>query len=63
MEVQLRVELPDVLGRRDILRIHTRHMKDENGLDLLAQKALEDTVTDAGIPVQTEYFTGAEIAG
>jgi hypothetical protein len=38
-------------------------MKDENGLDLLAQKALEDTVTDAGIPVQTEYFTGAEIAG
>ena len=30
LEVQLQVTLPDLLGRRDILRIHTRAMR-ENG--------------------------------
>ena len=63
LEVQLRVELPDIKGRRDILRIHTRHMKREGGLNSKAQAALEDTDTDNGIPAKTEYFTGAELAG
>ena len=63
LEVQLRVELPDTKGRRDILRIHTRHMKKEGGLDLKAQAALEDIDTDYGLPAKTEYFTGAELAG
>jgi len=63
LEVQLRVELPDIKGRRDILRIHTRHMKKEGGLDLKAQAALEDIDTEYGIPAKTEYFTGAELAG
>ena len=34
LEVQLRVELPDLTGRRDILRIHTRHMVAEGALSL-----------------------------
>jgi len=63
LEVQLRVELPDIKGRRDILRIHTRHMKKEGGLDLIAQAALEDIDTEDGIPAKSEYFTGAELAG
>ena len=63
LEVQLRVELPDIKGRRDILRIHTRHMKKEGGIDLKAQAALEDIVTEDGIPAKAEYFTGAELAG
>ncbi len=63
LEVQLRVELPDAKGRRDILRIHTRHMKKEGGLNKKAQEALEDIDTEEGIPMKTEYFTGAELAG
>jgi len=63
LEVQLRVELPDIKGRRDILRIHTRHMKKEGGLDSKAKTALEDIDTEYGIPAKTEYFTGAELAG
>mmetsp|Transcript_38 Transcript_38/g.43 ORF Transcript_38/g.43 Transcript_38/m.43 type:complete len:955 (+) Transcript_38:151-3015(+) len=63
LEVQLRVELPDIKGRRDILRIHTRHMQKEGGLDLKAESALEDIDTELGIPAKTEYFTGAELAG
>ena len=63
LEVQLRVELPDIKGRRDILRIHTRHMKEEGGLDIKTLAALEDISSDNGIPAKTEYFTGAELAG
>ena len=63
LEVQLRVALPDIKGRRDIIRIHTRHMKKEGGLNAKAQEALEDIDTEDGIPAKTEYFTGAELAG
>jgi vesicle-fusing ATPase len=63
LEVQLRVDLPDKKGRRDILRIHTARMKEEGGLSWEAQELLEDLDSDDGIPAQTEYFTGAEIAG
>ncbi|KAL3917888.1 MAG: hypothetical protein SGILL_004500 [Bacillariaceae sp.] len=63
LEVQLRVDLPDKDGRRDILRIHTAQMKEEGGLSWEAQEALEDLDSDNGIPARTEYFTGAEIAG
>ncbi|KAL3912373.1 MAG: hypothetical protein SGILL_006909, partial [Bacillariaceae sp.] len=63
LEVQLRVDLPDQEGRRDILRIHTSRMKEEGGLSWEAQEALEDVESDDGIPAKTEYFTGAEIAG
>ena len=63
LEVQLRVELPDIRGRRDILRIHTRHMRDEGGIDAHALAALDDVDTDRGIPARTEHFTGAELAG
>ena len=63
LEVQLRVGLPDIKGRRDILRIHTRHMKEEGGLDIKTLAALEDISSDNGIPAKTEYFTGAELAG
>lgn len=62
LEVQLRVELPDLKGRRDILRIHTRRMKEASGLSPDAISALED-LGNGGFPSRTEYFTGAELAG
>jgi vesicle-fusing ATPase len=62
LEVQLRVELPDLEGRRDILRIHTRKMKEAGGLSPEAVAALEDLGND-GLSSRTEYFTGAELAG
>jgi vesicle-fusing ATPase len=63
LEVQLRVDLPDKFGRRDILRIHTARMKEEGGISWEAQDALEDVDSDNGIPARTDYFTGAELAG
>lgn len=63
LEVQLRVELPDALGRRDILRIHTRRMKEQGAISWEALQALEDVESEKGIPARTEYFTGAELAG
>lgn len=63
LEVQLRVELPDLKGRRDILRIHTRAMKDQGGLHPEAFDLIEDIDSKRGIPARTEYFTGAELAG
>jgi len=62
LEVQLRVELPDLEGRRDIFRIHTRRMREEGIVHRDAIDLLENT-GDSGIPALTEYFTGAEIAG
>jgi len=62
LEVQLRVELPDLPGRRDILRIHTRQMRDAGGISNAAIDMLEDLGKD-GIAARTEYFTGAELAG
>lgn len=62
LEVQLRVELPDAAGRRDILRIHTRRMKEAGGLSAQAVDMIED-LGDEGLPARTEYFTGAELAG
>jgi AAA+ lid domain len=62
LEVQLRVELPDRAGRRDILRIHTRQMKEAGALSRDALTYLED-LTDIGIPARTEHYSGAELAG
>ena len=62
LEVQLRVELPDRLGRRDILRIHTRRMYEAGGISKEARNVLED-LSEQGFPTRTEYFTGAELAG
>jgi vesicle-fusing ATPase len=62
LEVQLRVELPDLLGRRAILRIHTRRMKEAGGLSEAATEILENVGED-GIAARTEHFTGAELAG
>ena len=62
LEVQLRVELPDLIGRRDILRIHTRRMKSAGGLSEDAIAFLED-LGERGLSYRTEYFTGAELAG
>jgi len=62
LEVQLRVELPDRAGRRDILRIHTRRMKEENALSRDAIDSIED-MSDNGMGARTDYFTGAELAG
>ena len=62
LEVQVRVELPDLEGRRDILRIHTRMMSEAGGLSQEAKGLLED-LGDDGFPARTEYFTGAELAG
>ena len=62
LEVQLRVELPDRSGRRDIMRIHTRKMKEDDALSEDAIIMLED-LGDDGMPARTEYFSGAELAG
>jgi vesicle-fusing ATPase len=62
LEVQLRVELPDLSGRRDIFRIHTRQMKEAGGLHISAQQFIDD-LSDNGLPAKSDKFTGAEIAG
>ena len=62
LEVQLRIELPDRPGRRDILRIHTRRMKEQNALSDDAIGMLED-LSDEGMGARTEHFSGAELAG
>ena len=41
LEVQLRVELPDVAGRDDILAIHTRAMRAAGALSEDAKAALD----------------------
>jgi ATP-dependent 26S proteasome regulatory subunit len=63
LEVHLRIELPDLLGRRDILRIHTRQMRSAGGLSDKAIALLEDVDGPLGIPVRTEHYSGAELAG
>ena len=62
LEVQLRIELPDLEGRRDILRIHTRRMRDAGGLSQTAVDMIENLEED-GVPARTEHFSGAELAG
>ena len=62
LEVQLRVELPDASGRRDILRIHTKRMRESGGFDTEAESFME-SLDDGGLPALTEHFTGAELAG
>lgn len=60
--MQLRVELPDAAGRRDIFRIHTRRMRETGGLSQAAEEMIED-LSEHGLAAKTEKFTGAEIAG
>jgi SpoVK/Ycf46/Vps4 family AAA+-type ATPase len=62
LEVQLRVELPDLVGRRDILRIHTRRMREAGGMSPSVVDLIED-LSEFGIPARSEHFTGAELAG
>jgi vesicle-fusing ATPase len=62
LEVQLRVELPDLSGRRDILRIHTRRMREAGGLSSRAVEWMED-LGEKGMAATTEHFSGAELAG
>lgn len=62
LEVQLRVELPDLLGRRDILGIHTRQMRDAGALRDDAVRLLEDD-GEKGLAARTEHYSGAELAG
>ena len=62
LEVQLRVELPDAAGRRDIIRIHTKLMRESGGFDSEADSFIESLDED-GLPTLTEHFTGAELAG
>ena len=63
LEVQLRVELPDLIGRRDILNIHTRQMRSQGALSSAAIAFIEDIESKIGLPARTEYFSGAELAG
>lgn len=62
LEVQLRVELPDRQGRKDILAIHTRRMREDNALSQDAVALLDD-LSDEGMGARTEHFSGAELAG
>lgn len=58
LEVQLRIELPDRLGRRDILRIHTRKMREDCALGEDAIEFIEST-GDEGLGSLTDKFSGA----
>ena len=60
--MQLRIELPDRPGRRAILRIRTRRMKEQNALSDDAIGMLED-LSDDGMGARTEIFSGSELAG
>ena len=62
LEVKLRVELPDLKGRKDILRIHTRRMREADGVTDAATFMIDDLGED-GLGALTEYFSGAELAG
>jgi len=62
LEVQLRVELPNRSGRRDILAIHTRAMREDDALSEDAIDLLDD-LGDDGMGARTEHFSGAELAG
>jgi hypothetical protein len=76
--VQLQVTLPDLLGRRDILRIHTRAMRQNGALAPDAAAWIEEGVQCAadgvcavdeaeaaslGLAACTKSFSGAELAG
>ena len=61
LEVHVTVQRPDVFGRRDVLRIHTRAMRRSGALAPDAQAAVEDV--EDGLPARTEHFSGAELAG
>lgn len=54
-EIQIEISLPDEKGRKDILLIHTKKMKEN---DLLA-----DDVDFDELAVLTKNFTGAELEG
>src|SRR5699024_832459 len=54
-EIQIEISLPDEKGRKDILLIHTKKMK-ENDL-------LEDDVDFDELAALTKNFTGAELEG
>jgi len=62
LEVQLRVELPDQEGRRDILRIHTRRMREAGGLNPVAADFVDEQ-GEKGLAARTDHFSGAELAG
>lgn len=63
LEVQLRVELPDLSGRRDILRIHTRQMREAGGISSAGIEWMEELGETTGLPAKTKHFSGAELAG
>ena len=73
LEVKLEVSLPDLAGRRDILRIHTRAMRENGALSEDAECYIDAdgaacsmdsvAVTSPSLPEATEHFSGAELAG
>ena len=72
LEVKLEVSLPDVQGRRDILRIHTRAMRANGALSEDAECYIDaddasctlDAVSASpSLAEVTEHFSGAELAG
>ncbi|KAK3261528.1 hypothetical protein CYMTET_29567, partial [Cymbomonas tetramitiformis] len=54
-DIQMEIGLPDGHGRLQILRIHTRHMVENN--------YLADDVNFTDLAERTESFTGAELEG
>ena len=72
LEVKLEVSLPDVQGRRDILRIHTRAMRANGALSEDAECyidadgaacSLDAAEASPSLAEATEHFSGAELAG
>ena len=70
--MKLEVSLPDVEGRRDILRIHTRAMRANGALSEDAECyidadgaacSLDASESSPSLAEATEHFSGAELAG
>jgi len=54
-EVKIEINLPDEIGRQQILRIHTKHIREQSMLDSLVN--LDDVAT------KTVNYSGAELEG
>ncbi|KAJ8600570.1 hypothetical protein CTAYLR_008178 [Chrysophaeum taylorii] len=62
LEVHVTIDRPDRAGRRDILRIHTRAMRENGALAPEAAAAI-DGLADDDLPARARDFSGAELAG
>ena len=54
--IKLRVELPDFWGRKNIVAIHMRKMREDDALNEGATKLLDD-LSDDGLGARIKHFS------